>query len=131
MIPTRMTPGSSGMDLAASEIVNLHPGDIKLVPTGLRLEIPEGYEGQLRIRSSAALKGLMLVNGVGTIDSDYRGDLKFIITNISRKVRILKPYEPIIQLVIAKVEYPGILLVDRITGTLRDVGGFGSTDKIN
>ena len=108
--------------------VRLRPGDIRLIPTGLELEIPDGYEGQVRPRSGLALKyGLSIVNAPGTIDADYRGEVGVILINLGRKPVIIKPGDRVAQLVISPVA--SVKLVERTTlkKTKRGRGGFGHT----
>lgn len=129
-LPKYETKGASGMDLRASleEPLVLKSLDRALIPTGLYLEIPEGFEGQVRARSGLALKkGLSLPNGIGTIDSDYRGELKVIVINLGREDIIINDGDRIAQLVIMKYEQAEIELVESITDTERQDGGFGCT----
>lgn len=133
--PTQATPGSAGFDIKAAfsrpKEITLAPGGIKLIPTGLVLSIPFGYEGQLRARSGLSLKGLTLVNGVGTIDSDYRDELKVPLINLSGSSRTIKQGDRIAQLVISKLEYVrfvGLKESLEIENNQR-VGGFGSTGE--
>ena len=131
-LPQYATPGSAGMDLRAflEEPVSLQPGERQLVPTGLFLQIPEGYEGQVRPRSGLALKqGITCLNSPGTVDSDYRGEIKVILVNLSNEVQVLHSGDRIAQLVIQKVEKADMVIVDRLTETVRAAGGFGSTGK--
>ena len=131
-LPQYATPGSAGMDLRAflKEPVSLQPGERQLVPTGLFLQIPEGYEGQVRPRSGLALKqGITCLNSPGTVDSDYRGEIKVILVNLSNEVQVLHSGDRIAQLVIQKVEKADMVIVDRLTETVRAAGGFGSTGK--
>jgi dUTP pyrophosphatase len=129
-LPQYATVGSSGMDLQAhlTEAITLKPFERRLIPTGLFLEIPLGYEGQVRARSGLSIKkGITLINAVGTIDSDYRGELKVPLVNLSQEDYILEPGERIAQLVIAEYTRTEWELVDVIDSTNRGSGGFGST----
>lgn len=128
--PSYETEGSAGMDLRAwlSEPVVLEPGDIKLIPTGLFMEFEPGYEVQLRARSGLAVKhGIGLVNGVGTIDSDYRGEIKVALINQGKEAFAVRNGERIAQMVIAPVAHAEIVPVKTLSQTERGSGGFGST----
>jgi dUTP pyrophosphatase len=130
ILPARQTPGSAGLDLAAGlrEPLTINPGQIALVPTGWAVAIPDGFEGQVRPRSGLALKrGLTLVNAVGTIDSDYRGELQMPMINLGSEPVTLKRGDRVAQLIISRVECPDVLEVAELTDTLRGAGGFGST----
>lgn len=129
-LPSYQTDGSAGLDLAAAldAPVTLGPGERRLVPTGLALEIPPGYEGQVRPRSGLALKhGIGMVNAPGTIDSDYRGPVGVLLVNHGQEPFVIEPLARIGQLVIAKVERAELELVSSLDGTARGTGGFGST----
>jgi dUTP pyrophosphatase len=124
------TPGSSGCDVAASipENLTLNPGKRLLVPTGLKLEIPTGFEIQVRPRSGLAFKnGVTLVNTPGTIDSDYRGELKIILINLGDEPFVIKPGDRIAQLVVMPVTQARFEEVKDLEVTERGIGGFGST----
>jgi dUTP pyrophosphatase len=129
-LPFYATEHSSGLDISSAsknEIVLL-PMETKLIPTNLILEIPEGYEGQIRPRSGLAIKyNIGLINSPGTIDSDYRGELKILLTNFGKQSFSVKFGDRIAQLVICKVERVKIELSDELTGTERNTGGFGHT----
>ncbi|MDR2964720.1 MAG: dUTP diphosphatase [Treponema sp.] len=129
-LPEYQTEGAAGMDLRAylKNDITLPPqGRIK-VPTGLRMEIPAGYEGQVRPRSGLAIKsGLTVLNSPGTIDSDYRGDVEVILVNLSDKDVIIKDGERIAQLVIAPVVRVRAVETQILQETKRGTGGFGST----
>lgn len=129
-MPEYKTKGASGIDIRAnldSDIV-LKPLERILVPTGLFLEMEKGYEAQVRARSGLAIKnGLSLVNGIGTIDSDYRGEVKVIIINLSNEEVTIKDGERIAQIVFMKVEVPQIIEAQNISDTERGDGGFGHT----
>jgi len=130
VIPRYETGGAAGMDLCAlidADIFIPPLGRVK-IPTGLKIEIPEGYEGQVRPRSGLAIKkGLTVLNSPGTIDSDYRGDLDIILINLSSSDIIIKDGERIAQLVIAPVCKANITEVNVLSVTARGGGGFGST----
>lgn len=131
-LPVYETGGSAGMDLRAdlAESLTLDPGERILVPTGLRLEIPLGYEGQVRPRSGLALKrGLTLLNAPGTIDSDYRGDVGVILVNLSAEPQRIEPGDRIAQLLFAPVTRAELVEVESLAGTERGAGGFGSTGE--
>ncbi len=130
--PSYETDGAAGADIRASlksnDNIIIKPFERVLIPTGLSLEIPQGYEIQVRPRSGISFKtGLMVVNSPGTIDSDYRGELKIIIGNLSDKEEIVKHGERIAQIVLAPVLQAQFIEVDDLTATSRGSGGFGST----
>lgn len=129
-IPKFMTKGSCGMDLYANveETIILNQFDIKLIPTGIAISLPEGYEAQIRPRSGLAYKnGISLVNSPGTIDSDYRGEICAIMINLGKEPFEVKRGDRIAQMVINKVEIPTIIEVENLDSTKRGEGGFGST----
>jgi dUTP pyrophosphatase len=129
-LPSYQTDGSAGMDLAAAleAPITLAPGERRLIPTGLALEIPRGYEGQVRPRSGLALKhGIGMVNAPGTIDSDYRGPVGVLLVNHGQEPFLIEPLARIGQLVISRVERAEIELVTSLDDTVRGAGGFGST----
>lgn len=130
ILPQYMTEHAAGMDLfAAPEApMRMMPGERALIPTGIALAIPTGYEGQVRPRSGLALrKGLALVNSPGTIDSDYRGEVGVIVINLGQEDITIHPGERIAQLVIAPVVRANLLLEDELDSTERGDGGFGHT----
>ena len=129
-LPAYETDGSAGMDLRAdiSAAITLKPLDRTLVPTGLFIELPLGYEAQVRPRSGlAAKRGLTCLNTPGTIDSDYRGEIKVILVNLSNETQVVEPAERIAQMVIAKHERVTLQEVEVLNDTSRGAGGFGST----
>lgn len=135
-LPAYATAGAAGFDLRANleESLSILPGQRKLIPTGLFMEIPVGYEGQVRPRSGLALKkGLTVLNTPGTIDSDYRGDVGVILVNHSETEQIVEPGERIAQMVFAKYELAEEIeevdSVEKLEATDRGDGGFGSTGK--
>lgn len=131
-LPEYKTKASAGMDIRANldEIVTLKPLERKLIPTGLFIELPEGYEAQIRPRSGLALnEGLGLLNSPGTLDADYRGELGVIVVNLSNNVITIEDGERICQMIINKVEQAEWIEVDELTVTERGDGGFGHTGK--
>ena len=131
-LPQYATTGSSGMDLRAdlSEPFVLNSLERALIPTGLYLELPHGYEAQIRPRSGLAIKqGITCLNTPGTIDSDYRGEIKIILINLSQEGHVIQPGDRIAQMVIQKTERALLIPVAEINETERSVGGFGHTGK--
>jgi dUTP pyrophosphatase len=131
-LPSYATPGSAGCDLraAVAQPLTLAPGARALVPTGIAVAIPPGHEGQVRMRSGLALRqGLSLLNGPGTIDSDYRGEIGVIIANLGSESVTIARGDRIAQLVIAPVAHARLQKVDELPATSRNAGGFGSTGK--
>ncbi|MCB4203580.1 dUTP diphosphatase [Deferribacterales bacterium Es71-Z0220] len=127
-IPEYATDGAAGADLKSAEDGVIKPGEVKLVKTGLFLEIPEGYEGQVRPRSGLALKfGVTVLNSPGTIDSDYRGEVGVILVNHSNKDFSYKKGDRIAQLVFSKVTKAKFESVEQVNSTSRGAGGFGHT----
>lgn len=129
-LPVYQTQGASGLDLRADihEPIVLQAGQRTLVPTGLSLAIPSGFEGQVRARSGLALKnGIALVNAPGTIDADYRGELQVILINLGDQDFVIRRGDRIAQLVIQEVVQPQIVEVQSLDVTARGEGGFGST----
>lgn len=132
ILPAYETEGSAGMDVRAHlrEDIALAPGERALIPTGLRIEVPIGYEAQIRARSGLAVKyGIGLVNGVGTIDSDYRGEVKVPLINWGQETFIVRNGDRIAQMVIAAYERIQWSQDDELTKTARGEGGFGHTGK--
>lgn len=129
--PVYHTGGAAGFDIAAARDIYVHPHKTVLVPTGLYLEIPQGYEVQIRPRSGFSIKkDLIIKNAPGTIDSDYRGEIKVILYNLSRKKSVLiKKGERIAQGVVSKVEQAHFLYDGNHSTTERDNKGFGSTGQ--
>jgi len=129
-LPRYQTPGASGLDLRADEDFALAPGERRLVPTGLAVEIPEGFEGQVRPRSGlAARHGVGMVNAPGTIDSDYRGEVMIVLVNHGREPFAARRGERIAQLVIAPVTRVAVEAAEELSGSERGGGGFGSTGQ--
>lgn len=131
-LPTYATEGSSGMDIRAyiKEAVELKPLQRALIQTGLSIELPQGFEAQIRPRSGLAIKqGITCLNTPGTIDADYRGEIKIILINLSNETQMIQSGERIAQMVIQKVEKINWELSVEIEDTNRSAGGFGSTGK--
>ena len=128
-LPEYKTEGSAGMDLcSAEEEITLGSLERALVSTGLFMEIPLGYEGQVRPRSGLSIKhGISLINCTGTIDSDYRGEIKIPIVNLSNETYTIKRGDRIAQIIFAQVEQATLVEVESISETDRGHGGFGST----
>jgi len=129
-LPQYMTEGSSGMDLFASlgKEVTLAPGERKLIPTGISVAIPEGFEGQIRPRSGLAIqKGIGIVNGPGTIDADYRGEIGVLLINFGKEPFTIRDGDRIAQMVISQVFRATFEEVDDLPATRRQEGGFGHT----
>ena len=131
-MPEYATPGSSGFDLRASieAPVRLEPLQRALIPTGLFMEIPEGYEGQVRPRSGLAFKqGITCLNTPGTIDSDYRGEVKVLLVNLSNEACAIENNERIAQMVIVRVEKANLINAEELSDSERGGGGFGHSGK--
>ena len=129
-LPAYATPQSAGMDLRAnlSEPITLHPMERRLIPTGLHIALPEGYEAQVRPRSGLALKhGLTVLNTPGTIDADYRGEIGVVLINLSNEDFVVEDGERIAQMVIARHEQGEFIPVDVLDETERGEGGYGHT----
>lgn len=129
-IPHYATPGSAGMDIRAnlSSPVTLQPLQREMVPTGLFIELPEGFEAQVRPRSGLAnKKGITCLNSPGTVDSDYRGEIKVILVNLSAEEQVIEHGDRIAQMIISKVEKAKWQLVQQLSETERGEGGFGHT----
>ena len=129
-LPAYETEGSAGMDLRAdiTVAVTLKSLERAMIPTGLFIELPLGYEAQVRPRSGlAAKRGLTCLNSPGTIDSDYRGEIKVILVNLSNETQVIEPAERIAQMVITKHERVTLQEVEVLNDTSRGAGGFGST----
>ena len=129
-LPQYMSEHASGMDVVAAvtEPVELKPGDITLVPTGIQIAIAPGYEVQVRPRSGLALKhGITLVNAPGTIDADYRGEVGLIVGNVGREPFLIERGLRIAQLVVQPVVRAEVVVKDELSETARGEGGFGST----
>jgi dUTP pyrophosphatase len=130
LLPVKQSKGAAGFDLYANEATVLEPGENKLVKTGFSLELPSGFEAQIRSRSGLALKNKVFVlNSPGTIDEDYRGEVGIILMNLGKEAFPVKKGDRIAQMIISEI--PSVLLeeVSELTSTPRGKGGFGSTDK--
>ena len=131
-LPAYATAGSAGCDLraAVAESLTMLPGGRALVPTGIAIAIPDGYEGQVRMRSGLAIRhGLTLLNGPGTIDSDYRGEIRLVLANLGSEPATISRGDRVAQLVIAPVARAAFDPVDDLPETTRNEGGFGSTGR--
>lgn len=131
-LPQYATEGSAGMDIRAfiKEPVSLKPLERALIPTGLFIELPQGYEAQIRPRSGLAVKqGITCLNSPGTIDADYRGEIKIILINLSAEEQVIHPGDRVAQMIIQKVEKARWMEAGEITVTARNTGGFGHTGK--
>ncbi len=131
-LPQYGSEGAAGLDIRAwlQEPISLAPMQRMLVPTGLKIEIPQGYEAQIRPRSGMAIKqGLTCINTPGTIDSDYRGEIMIILINLSMEMQIIHPGDRIAQMVIQRYEKIVLNEVYELSDTERNSGGFGSTGK--
>jgi len=127
-LPTRQTPQSAGLDLHANISVTILKGERTLVPTGIKVALPFGYEAQVRPRSGLALKhGITVLNAPGTIDADYRGEVGVLLINHGAQDFVIQRGDRIAQLVIAKVEMIDFQEADELPDTLRGDGGYGST----
>ncbi len=129
-VPQYMTEGASGMDLFAflEKEVTLEPGERRLIPTGIFVAIPEGFEGQIRPRSGLAIqKGIGIVNGPGTIDSDYRGEIGILLINFGEESYTIRNGERIAQMVISQVFRVTLEELEELPATSRQGGGFGHT----
>ena len=129
-LPEYATAGSVGMDIRANLAgsVTLQPMERNLIPTGLFIELPDGYEAQIRPRSGMAIKqGITCLNSPGTVDSDYRGELKVILINLSDTAQMINHGDRIAQMIIAKTEKAAFVLVEQLNNSQRGEGGFGHT----
>ena len=131
-LPGYATEGSAGMDIMANlnESIRINPMERLMIPTGLFLELPNGYEGQVRPRSGLAIKnGITCLNSPGTIDSDYRGEVKIILINLSDREHMVQHGDRIAQLVVHKVQVVKWKQVKKVKSSQRNKGGFGHTGK--
>ena len=131
-LPEYKTKSSAGMDICANleEPIMLKPLERKLVPTGIFIELPEGYEAQIRPRSGLASKeGITILNSPGTVDADYRGEIKVILVNLSHEMVQINDGDRICQMVVQPVEQAEWICVEELTETERGEGGFGHTGK--
>lgn len=130
VMPQYQTEHAAGFDVNAfvKEPITINPGERMLIPTGLKMAIPPGYEAQVRPRSGLAIKqGISIVNTPGTVDADYRGEIGIILINHGQEDFIVNPKDRIAQVIINKVEHPEIIEVDELDETGRGEGGFGHT----
>lgn len=131
-LPAYATEHAAGMDITSAGVddIILEPGTTRLIPTNLILEVPIGYEAQIRPRSGLALKhNIGIINSPGTIDADYRGELKILLTNFGKEPFIVKFGERIAQMIISKVEKVELVFSEDLSDTTRSSGGFGHTGK--
>ena len=131
-LPVYKTSGSSGMDLVAhiKNKITIRPGKTAVIPTGIAVAIPKNYEIQIRPRSGlAAKKGISVLNTPGTVDSDYRGEIKVILINLSKKSFVIKSGDRIAQMILCPIVKAKMMEVKRLSKTLRGKKGFGSTGK--
>lgn len=133
-LPRQQTAGAAGLDLAAAigadEVLTIAPGDYAMVPTGLAIALPEGYEAQIRPRSGlAARHGVTVLNSPGTVDADYRGEVKILLINHGRQDFELRRGERIAQMVVAPVSAVELVETDELDATERGTGGHGSTGR--
>ncbi len=131
-LPHYATQGAAGMDIRAhlENPITLAPMERKLIPSGIFMEIPEGFEVQIRPRSGLAFKnGITCLNTPGTIDSDYRGELKILLINLSNEQQVINNNDRIAQLIVAKVEMAELIPVQQLNDSIRAGGGFGHTGK--
>jgi len=131
-LPIYKTSGSSGMDLMAfiKNKITINPGKIAIIPTGISVAIPKNYEIQIRPRSGlAAKKGISVLNTPGTVDSDYRGEIKIILINLSKKSFVVKSDDRVAQMILCPVIKGELKEVKKLPRTIRGKGGFGSTGK--
>jgi len=131
-LPTYKTSGSSGMDLVAyiKNKITINPGKTAMIPTGIAVAIPKNYEIQIRPRSGlAAKKGISVLNTPGTVDADYRGEIKIILINLSKKLFVVKSGDRIAQMILCPIAKAKLKEVKKLPRTIRGKGGFGSTGK--
>ena len=131
-LPTYKTSGSSGMDLVAyiKNKITINPGKTAMIPTGIAVAIPKNYEIQIRPRSGlAAKKSISVLNTPGTVDADYRGEIKIILINLSKKLFVVKSGDRIAQMVLCPIAKVKLKEVKKLPRTIRGKGGFGSTGK--
>jgi dUTP pyrophosphatase len=129
-LPSYTTAGSAGLDLRSADSLTLNPGARALIATGLAIAIPAGYEAQVRPRSGLAVKyGVTVLNAPGTIDSDYRGEIKVPLINHGAEDFVISRGDRIAQMVVARIEKAELVEVTTLDGTARGTGGFGSTGK--
>lgn len=131
-MPRYMTPDAAGMDICAAvqQDTVLAPGQIRLLPTGLAMALPRGYEAQIRPRSGLAVKyGIGMINAPGTIDSDYRGEVMIALINLGQSAYTVRRGDRIAQMIIQRVHQARLEVVERLDATARSTGGFGHTGR--
>ena len=131
-MPSYETAGSAGADLRAclDEPITMMPGERRLIPTGMYVELPDGVEAQIRARSGLSIRhGITMINGVGTVDSDYRGEWNVPMVNLGQEPYTINDGDRIAQAVFSRYEKADFILVDEVNDTSRGGGGFGSTGK--
>lgn len=128
-LPRYMSEGAAGMDLYAAKKIHLAPGSIKLVPTGIKVAVPSGYELQVRPRSSLAARGIGIANSPGTVDNDYRGEVKVPLINFSEHPFLVNKGDRVAQAILAPVVRARIKNVSSVDSTIRGEGGFGHTGR--
>ncbi len=131
-MPSYETVGSAGADLRAclDEPITIMPGERRLIPTGMYVELPDGVEAQIRARSGLSIRhGITMINGVGTVDSDYRGEWNVPMVNLGQEPYTINDGDRIAQAVFSRYEKADFILVDEVNDTSRGGGGFGSTGK--
>lgn len=128
-LPSYATQGAAGLDICAAVSFHLRPGERRPIPTGFAVAIPQGFELQVRPRSGLALQGITVANAPGTIDADYRGEIKVLLTNASLAPASIKRGDRIAQLVLQQVPLLEWVEVDALAATARGQGGFGSTGQ--
>lgn len=132
VLPEYQTAGAAGMDVCAciDDAITLQPGERRMVPSGFAIALPDGYEAQLRARSGLSIKhGITMINGIGTIDADYRGEVGVLLVNLGQEAFEITPGMRIAQLVVARYERIDWSEVATLEATERGAGGFGSTGK--
>jgi len=128
-VPKKATPSAAGYDLVAIQDAILMPMTPTLISTGIVLELPDNYEAQIRSRSGLSLKGIVVANGIGTVDADYRGHVKVMLINFNNEPYEIKAGDRIAQMVFNVIPDTTLIEVDEVSSTHRGIGGFGSTGK--
>ncbi len=126
-VPKKATPSAAGYDLVAIQDATLMPMTPTLISTGIVLELPDNYEAQIRSRSGLSLKGIVVANGIGTVDADYRGHVKVMLINFNNEPYEIKSGDRIAQMVFQQLPDANLIEVEEVTDTHRGIGGFGST----
>ena len=130
VIPVYQTPGAAGADLHGlidKQSILMYPGSIHVIPTGISVQIPEGFEMQIRSRSGLASKGIVVINSPGTVDSDFRGEVKVLLANLSDKLQRINSLDRIAQMIISPIERASFVEVEYLEETERNDGEMGST----